>query len=69
MYIYRFEIIHEKGTTPTVIVAETDEQAFNLVDVELEKYFLTLPDYQEIVLFEKKRIGKGGGFVLPAFTN
>ncbi|WP_338754498.1 DUF3906 family protein [Bacillus sp. FJAT-52991] len=68
MYLYRFEVIGESKTMPVIVVAKDDHQAFEQVDVELEKYFLSLPDYEEIVLFEKKRIGNSSGYVLPAFS-
>lgn len=66
MFIYRFEITYATAMIPAVIVAATDEDAFNMVEVELEKYFLMQPEYDEIVLFEKRRLGKGGGYILPA---
>ncbi|MGM7635000.1 DUF3906 family protein [Bacillus sp. Hm123] len=68
MYLYRFEVIDQEKTTPVIVVAKDDHQAFEQVDIELEKYFLVLPDYEEIVLFEKKRIGNGNGYVVPAFS-
>ncbi|OZI10733.1 hypothetical protein CEW92_14980 [Bacillaceae bacterium SAS-127] len=68
MYLYRFEVIDVEKTTPVIVIAKDDQQAFEQVDIELEKYFLALPDYEEIVLFEKKRIGNGSGYVLPAFS-
>ncbi|WP_100331148.1 DUF3906 family protein [Bacillus xiapuensis] len=67
MYIYRFEIKQGESVTYAVIAAENDAEAFDLAEAELEKYYLTLPDYDNITLFEKKRIGGGGGFVLPVF--
>ncbi|MDM5316214.1 DUF3906 family protein [Fictibacillus sp. b24] len=64
MYLYRFEVISKSTIIPVVIAASTDEQAFQLVDIELEKYFLKQPDVDEISLYEKKRIRTGNGFVL-----
>ncbi|GGE71167.1 DUF3906 family protein [Priestia taiwanensis] len=64
MDLYRFEVVTNEDVIHVVIAASDDEQAFKLVDVELEKYFLKYPDVQEITLFEKKKIRKGNGFVL-----
>jgi Protein of unknown function (DUF3906) len=64
MYLYRFEVISKSEVVPVVIAASTDEQAFQLVDIELEKYFLKQPEVDEISLYEKKRIRTGNGFVL-----
>ncbi|WP_203362648.1 DUF3906 family protein [Bacillus sp. REN10] len=68
MYLYRFEVVSKGKTTPVIVVAKEDQQAFDQVDIELEKCYLSLPHYEEIVLFEKKRIGNGSGYVLLAFS-
>ncbi len=64
MYLYRFEVISKSTVIPVVIAASTDDQAFQLVDIELQKYFLKQPEVDEISLYEKKRIRTGNGFVL-----
>ncbi|RZT22650.1 DUF3906 family protein [Fictibacillus sp. BK138] len=64
MYLYRFEVSLKSEIISVVIAASTDEQAFQLVDVELEKYFLKQLDLEEISLYEKKKIRSGNGFVL-----
>ncbi|MDQ0214032.1 hypothetical protein J2S13_000427 [Oikeobacillus pervagus] len=70
MNVYRFEVTTaDQKVIPAVIVASTDEKAFSLVEVELEKYYLKLPDIENITLFEKKKLRNGGGFVVPYETN
>jgi hypothetical protein len=64
MDLYRFEVVTKEDVIHVVIAASDDDQAFKLVDVELEKYFLKYPEVEEITLFEKKKIRKGNGFVL-----
>ncbi|KPL60047.1 DUF3906 family protein [Rossellomorea sp. SC111] len=65
MNLYRFEVTARDFVTIVVVAADTDEKAFDLVEVELEKYFLKKPDVEDISLYEKKRIrGNGAGFVL-----
>jgi Protein of unknown function (DUF3906) len=65
MNLYRFEVTTSEFVTIVVVAAESDEKAFDLVEIELEKYFLKNPDVVDISLYEKKRIrGNGAGFVL-----
>ncbi|WP_028400400.1 DUF3906 family protein [Ectobacillus panaciterrae] len=64
MELYRFEVVASGEVIHVVIAASSEEQAFRLVEVELEKYFLRLPEIEEITLYEKKKIHKGAGFVI-----
>jgi hypothetical protein len=78
MNLYRFEVIltideNEKTGTNKVaitkevhviITAKDDKAAFSMAEVEIEKYYLKLPRIKEVVLLEKKRVGKGSGYVI-----
>ncbi|MGG0726948.1 DUF3906 family protein [Bacillus paramycoides] len=64
MDLYRFEAVLVNGVVPIVVVAQSEEQAFKLAEIELEKYFLPLPEVKEISLYEKKKIQKGAAFVI-----
>ncbi|MFE5390879.1 MULTISPECIES: DUF3906 family protein [Bacillus cereus group] len=64
MDLYRFEAVLVSDIVPIVVVAQSEEQAFKLAEIELEKYFLPLPEVKEISLFEKKKIRKGAAFVI-----
>ena len=64
MDLYRFEAILVNSVVPIVVVAQSEEQAFKLAEIELEKHFLPLPEVKEISLFEKKKIRKGAAFVV-----
>ncbi|MES5943041.1 MULTISPECIES: DUF3906 family protein [unclassified Bacillus cereus group] len=64
MDLYRFEAVLVNSIVPIVVVAQSEEQAFNLAEIELEKHFLPLPEVKEISLFEKKKIRKGAAFVI-----
>ena len=64
MDLYRFEAVLENSIVPIVVVAESEEKAFKMAEIELEKHFLPLPEVKEIALFEKKKIRKGGAFVI-----
>ncbi|MCU5705019.1 hypothetical protein COF37_11975 [Bacillus wiedmannii] len=64
MDLYRFEALLVNSIVPIVVVAQSEEQAFKLAEIELEKHFLPLPEVKEISLFEKKKIRKGAAFVI-----
>ncbi|UNP77640.1 DUF3906 family protein [Bacillus nitratireducens] len=64
MDLYRFEAVLVNSIVPIVVVAQSEEQAFKLAEIELEKHFLPLPEVREISLFEKKKIRKGAAFVI-----
>ncbi|MDN4072243.1 DUF3906 family protein [Fictibacillus terranigra] len=64
MNLDRFEVATKSEVIDVVIAASDDEQAFHLVDVELEKYFLKVPEVEDITLYEKKKIRDGNGFVI-----
>ncbi|WP_079516147.1 DUF3906 family protein [Rossellomorea marisflavi] len=65
MNLYRFEVTTPTFVTPVVVAADSDEKAFDLVEIELEKYFLKKPEIVDISLYEKRRLRVGGAaFVL-----
>lgn len=39
MDLYRFEAVLVSSIVPIVVVAESEEQAFKMAEVELEKHF------------------------------
>ncbi|QWU44291.1 MULTISPECIES: DUF3906 family protein [Bacillus] len=64
MDLYRFEAVLANSVVPIVVVAQSEEHAFKLAEIELEKYFLPLPEVKELSLYEKKKIRKGAAFVI-----
>jgi len=64
MNLYRFEVTTPTFVTPVVVAADSDEKAFDLVEIELEKYFLKKPEIVDISLYEKRRLRGGAAFVL-----
>lgn len=65
MDLYRFEAVLENSIVPiVVVVVESEEKAFKMAEIELEKHFLPLPEVKEIALFEKKKIRKSAAFVI-----
>ncbi|UYY96556.1 DUF3906 family protein [Peribacillus frigoritolerans] len=67
MNLYRFEVTIKAKPIHVIIVADSDEKAFDLVDIELEKHYLKMPEVDDISLYEKRKIKNGAGFVLSEF--
>jgi Protein of unknown function (DUF3906) len=67
MNLYRFEVTIKDKPIHVIIVADSDEKAFELVDIELEKHYLKMPEVDDISLYEKRKIKNGAGFVLSEF--
>ncbi len=67
MNLYRFEVTIKEKPIHVIIVADSDEKAFELVDIELEKHYLKMPEVDDISLYEKRKIKNGAGFVLSKF--
>ncbi|MCP1494920.1 hypothetical protein J2Y73_004951 [Peribacillus frigoritolerans] len=67
MNLYRFEVTIKGKPIHVIIVADSDEKAFELVDIELEKHYLKMPEVDDISLYEKRKIKNGAGFVLSEF--
>ncbi|MED4696395.1 DUF3906 family protein [Peribacillus frigoritolerans] len=67
MNLYRFEVAIKEKPIHVIIVADSDEKAFELVDIELEKHYLKMPEVDDISLYEKRKIKNGAGFVLSEF--
>ncbi|MFE4241452.1 DUF3906 family protein [Peribacillus butanolivorans] len=67
MNLYRFEVTIKDELIHVIIAADSDEKAFQLVDIELEKRFLKMPEVDDISLYEKRKINNGTGYVLSEF--
>ncbi|MGM7682303.1 DUF3906 family protein [Cytobacillus sp. Hm23] len=64
MNLYKFEVKINEEVVDVVIASKSDDEAFRYVEIELEKHFLSMPDIDDITLYEKKIIRNGSGFVL-----
>ncbi|QZT33920.1 DUF3906 family protein [Caldalkalibacillus thermarum TA2.A1] len=63
-YLYRLELTVNGQPVEVVVAARSHEQAFAIAEVEVEKSCLQLPQIEEMAIVEKKRIGRGSGFVV-----
>ncbi|MGJ7919814.1 DUF3906 family protein [Neobacillus sp. LXY-4] len=64
MNLYRFEVTLGREVAHVIVAADNEEAAFNQVDIEIERHFLKLPVVNDVVLYEKKVIRNGAGFVI-----
>jgi hypothetical protein len=65
LYLYRLVAEKEPDGSYTVIVlAPTEEKAFEYAEKELERYTIKTPAVKEWVIEEKKRVRQGTGYVL-----
>lgn len=55
MYLYKFSVQIQESLLPVIIVAKQDDEAFEQVEIELEKHFAKLPSYEEITLYDCRR--------------
>ncbi|MCL1989627.1 MAG: DUF3906 family protein [Defluviitaleaceae bacterium] len=63
-WLYRFEIKLADKDIVAIINAVDDQAAFKHLDVELEKFYLRMPEVKEVIMREKKRTGKQSGYIL-----
>jgi len=65
MHLYRLEVELKNGSLYTaVVVADSDEKAFEYAQNQVERVCLAMPVIQDIMLLEKKPLHKGTGYLL-----
>ncbi|WP_281886048.1 DUF3906 family protein [Paenibacillus sp. YYML68] len=64
MYLYRMEVELRDRSVQLVVMAETDEQAFDSLEELIGRFYVKTPDVQSAAIIEKKRAVKGSGYVL-----
>lgn len=69
MDLYRFIVKTTLETVDVIIAAQSEEDAFILVEKELEMDYIKMPLIEYIGLYEKKKIKSGSGFVIKRDSN
>ncbi|NDI36405.1 DUF3906 family protein [Chengkuizengella sediminis] len=64
MFLYKLEIQLEDQLTFLVVIAESDEKAFDYAESSLAVHFVKMPKVLESCIVEKKRLDKGSGYVI-----
>lgn len=69
MFLYKIEIeiTNESGdsTGELILLAESDEKAFEVVDSHLERHYVKMPALKSAAIVEKKRTTAGTGYYVP----
>ncbi|MFD2671122.1 DUF3906 family protein [Marinicrinis sediminis] len=64
MYLYRIEATIAGALTVVIVIADSDEKAFDYAEQQLEKHFIAKPVVEELCVLEKKRMSAGNGYVI-----
>ena len=64
--MYKMEVELRNRKIYVVVMAERDEQAFDYLEEQLVRYFITNPEVVEASIIEKKRAVKGSGYVIDS---
>ena len=65
MFLYKIEIEIEVETGHVILLAESDEKAFEAMDSHLERHYVKMPVLKSAAIVEKKRTGAGAGYFIP----
>ena len=64
MFLYKIEIELKDQTAYLILLAPTDEEAFDHVDSHVARHFIKSPEIISAAIVEKKRTEAGSGYVI-----
>ncbi|MDP5274532.1 DUF3906 family protein [Chengkuizengella axinellae] len=64
MFLYKLEIQLKDQIIYLVVIAESDEKAFDYAESSVAVHFVKMPEVLESCIVEKKRLTKGSGYVI-----
>ncbi|TJY41395.1 DUF3906 family protein [Cohnella pontilimi] len=64
MFLYKLEVQLADRRTVLILMGDSDEEVMDSVEAHLSKHFIGSPEVKEIALVEKRRAGKGAGYVV-----
>lgn len=64
MFLYKIDAAMEDKNACIVVLADSDEAAFNYVEGHLARHYVRMPTVRELAIVEKKRVEKGSGYVI-----
>lgn len=64
MFLYKIEIELLDKMAYLILLAETDETAFSVVESHVTRHFIKQPEIRSIAIVEKKRLEAGNGYVI-----
>ncbi|BBH21445.1 hypothetical protein Back11_27900 [Paenibacillus baekrokdamisoli] len=65
MFLYKIEIEMETTSAHLIILAETDEKAFSVVESHVARHYIKSPIITSAAIVEKKRTEPGAGYFIP----
>ncbi|WP_219836054.1 DUF3906 family protein [Paenibacillus sp. R14(2021)] len=65
MFLYKIEIEMEDTSAHLILLAETDEKAFSVVDSHVARHYIKMPILKSVAIVEKKRTEAGSGYLIP----
>lgn len=70
MHLYYFEVeIKEQGSFVVVVLAETDEKAFQYAEEEVERNLLGGYTIEEMALIQRKSAAPGKGYMVAGSSD
>lgn len=69
MYLYKLEIELADRSVFLVLVADSDETAFDYMEDHLARTYTVVPDVKQAAIVEKKRVTKGAGYLVDSISN
>ncbi|WP_442601372.1 DUF3906 family protein [Paenibacillus sp. KN14-4R] len=64
MFMYKMEIELQDQLVYLIVIADSDEKAFDYVESHLAKHFIATPEVKQLSMVEKKRLDKGAGYII-----
>ncbi|MCR8643887.1 DUF3906 family protein [Paenibacillus sp. N1-5-1-14] len=64
MFMYKMEIELSDQLVYLIVVADSDEKAFDYAESNLAKHFIATPEVKQLSMIEKKRLDKGNGYII-----
>ncbi|UVI31936.1 DUF3906 family protein [Paenibacillus spongiae] len=64
MFLYKIELELTDQTAYLILLAPSDEMAFEYVDSHVARHFIKSPEIRSAAIVEKKRTEAGSGYVI-----
>ncbi|MBW7476126.1 DUF3906 family protein [Paenibacillus oenotherae] len=64
MFLYKIEIELEDQMAHLILLADTDEKAFSVVESHVARHFIKMPVVKSAAIIEKKRPELGAGYFI-----
>jgi hypothetical protein len=64
MFLYKIEIEMEGTSAHLILLAQTDDQAFSLVESHVARHYIKMPVLKSVAVVEKKRPEPGTGYLI-----